>query len=435
MGIDMEYDRSTGILGSSVVGVNTAYRNLVGNLTAYGSGPIIVRIGGNSSDSRKGITNVLPFAEFAKAVGSHFILGVNLGAGNVDTAVDQTKSFISQMPPNTLDAIEIGNEPEGFIGAGFRKPPYTSQNYLKDYDEWRAKIFPLLPAGTRLTGPAWAHYPSPADAKAFLAAEHSYLYGLSQHSYASGSAGNSCTSGIPFDILLRPETATYGPTQVKSEVVLAHGYNLPVRLDELGAVSSCAGQDGVSNTFGSALWAIDTMFEYASVGVDGINWYNSNGDLDSAFEFAVGNITDAMKPVSALYLKKVNPLYYGMLFFQVAVGKQAHLLPVSMSTQENVKTWATVDAAGVVRLVVINKSADSGIVSINLPGFRTSTVLRLTASSVSSKNGVTIAGQTMDGSSDGRLQGVKRLETLNPSSGGFRLSTGAYSAVIVEFSR
>jgi hypothetical protein len=84
---------------------------------------------------------------------------------------------------------------------------------------------------------------------------------------------------------------------------------------------------------------------------------------------------------------------------------------------------------------VINKSEKPGIININLPGFKTSSVLRLTAPSPLSKNGVKFAGQTMDGSTDGKLQGMRQVENLNPPAGVFRLSTDAYSAAIVEFAR
>jgi len=435
MGIDLEPGRSSGILGSSEVGINTTYRKLVSNLTSYGSGPIIMRIGGDGTDHERWVRSATSFAEFAKATGAHFILGVNLGANDVGLAVDQTKTFVRQMPAHSLDAIEIGNEPYAFVHFGYRKPPYTFKQYFKEFDLWRAKILPLLPAGTRLAGPVWSHYSDLADAKPFLDAEHSYLYGFTFHVYATGGA--TCTSAIPLNALLRPEAASFGPSQVKSAVSLTHGYNLPFRLDELGAISSCAGYDGVSNTFGSALWAIDIMFEFANVGVDGINWYSSNLDLDSPFDFTVDIFATSnsfMNPAGKQHLKRVNPLYYAMLFFQAATGRQAHLLPVSVKTQENIKAWATMDGSGVPRLVVINKTSNSGSIRVDLSGFRTASIRRLTAPSISSKNGVTFAGQTMDGSTDGSLLGTRKLESLNSSSGVFNLPMGAYSAALVEFS-
>ena len=46
----------------------------------------------------------------------------------------------------------------------------------------------------------------------------------------------------------------------------------PVPVAEMNS-ASCQGAKGVSDTFASALWALDTMFNFASVGVDGVNFH------------------------------------------------------------------------------------------------------------------------------------------------------------------
>ena len=45
--------------------------------------------------------------------------------------------------------------------------------------------------------------------------------------------------------------------------------------------ASCKGTPGVSDTFASALWALDALFNMASVGVDGVNFHMLPG---SAYE-------------------------------------------------------------------------------------------------------------------------------------------------------
>jgi hypothetical protein len=132
-------------------------------------------------------------------------------------------------------------------------------------------------------------------------------------------------------------------------------------------------------------------------------------------------------------IKAISPLYYGMLFFQAATGRQARLLPVSLSSSANLKAWAVIDT-GNIRLVLINKSAaSSGTVRISLPGFRAAYILRLTAPDLASKRGVTFAGQTIDGSSDGRLQGVKQMETVQAAGAAFQIFLPGGSALVAEF--
>ena len=52
---------------------------------------------------------------------------------------------------------------------------------------------------------------------------------------------------------------------------------------------SCGGVRGVSDTFASALWALDTLFEFSRVGVDGVNFHtvpNTINELISADDSA-----------------------------------------------------------------------------------------------------------------------------------------------------
>jgi hypothetical protein len=114
MGWSHEWGTAQYIMGDSTTGVDHIYRQLLQNLMAYGSGPILLRIGGDSSDKTPEPTSTTaqPFAELAKALGVKFYLGVNLGSDNVELAVAQAKAYVSQMPPGSLDAVEIGNEPD-----------------------------------------------------------------------------------------------------------------------------------------------------------------------------------------------------------------------------------------------------------------------------------------------------------------------------------
>src|SRR5205807_8152509 len=63
------------------------------------------------------------------------------------------------------------------------------------------------------------------------------------------------------------------PTRRSSDL---HGAGLPLRVDEINSVA-CGGAAGVSNTFASALWALDTMFALVRTGVDGVNVHTFQG--------------------------------------------------------------------------------------------------------------------------------------------------------------
>ena len=428
MGFSHEWKTAQRIMGDSNSGVNNVYRRLLQNLRAYGSGPIILRIGGNSTDvsGEPTATTAQPFAELANALGAHFYLGVNLGSNNVNLATDQAKAYVKQMPAGSLDAIEIGNEPDEYGSDGIRPAPYTFQNYLSDFNIWKTNIMPLLPPGTKLMGASWGSITTLSNVPDFDSPEAGALSTFSQHYYvANGSLAQ------PDDILLTPGAATSGPNGVAAAVATAHRYGIPFRMGEMNSLYH-GGTAGISNVFESALWAIDTMFEYVNVGVDGVNWHVGNGGPYAAFSFSIS--PSATK--TTYTLTSVCPLYYGLLFFQAATGNSAQLLPVTLSTHANLKAWATVDASNTTRLAIINKDeSNMGTVSVTLSGYSHAQIYRLTAPSYQSTSGVTFAGQTFDGSEDGTIQGTQTIETVNASNGVFQISMPVTSAALIVFSR
>jgi hypothetical protein len=417
-------------MGDSTTGVDIIYRQLLQNLTAYGSGPIPLRIGGNSTDNtgEPTSTTAQPFAELAKALGTRFSLGVNLGSDNVNLAVDQAKAYLNQMPEGSVDAIEIGNEPDNYAAKGIRPPTYSFDDYLSDFDKWKENIEPLLPAGTALMGPSWGWPGTLTHANAFLSAEHQSLSVFSQHDYA----GSACLGNTnPPDFLLTPAASTSGPLAVAAAVVTTHGYGLPFRMGEMNSIW-CGGEVGVSNTFTSALWAVDIMFEYANVGVDGVNWHGGGASFYTYFSIKATND----EGINKFTLTSVNPLYYGLLFLQSAIGHDAHLLPVKLETSANLKAWATVDGVGTPRLAIINKDENSaGTADITLGGYSHAQVYRLSAPTYQSTSGVTFAGQTFDGSTDGVIQGTQTIESVDVSNGVFQIPMPITSAALVVFTK
>jgi hypothetical protein len=427
MGLSHEWGTAQTMMGDSTTGVDNIYRQLLQNLTAYGSGPIYLRIGGDSTDKtgEPTSTTTQPFAELAKALGVKFSLGVNLGADNVNLAVNQAKAYVSQMPTGSLDAIEIGNEPDLYAQSGMRSSPYEYQDYVADFNTWKTNIVPVLPTGTKLMGPSWARTGWLPNTQSYDSTEASALAIFSQHYYvANGEANN------PDDILLTPIAATAGPSAVAAAVATTHLFGLPFRMGEMNSLYN-GGELGISNTFQSALWSVDTMFEYANVGVDGVNWHGGGGSY-TYFELQAAPAGSA----KTFTLTAVNPLYYGLLFFQAATGNSAHLLPVTLDTKANLKAWATVDAAGTPRLALINKDESSaGTVDITLSGYSHAQIYRLTAPAYQSTSGVTFAGQTFDGSTTGVIQGAPTVESVDVSAGMFEVSIPITSAALVVFTK
>jgi hypothetical protein len=353
-----------------------------------------------------------------------FYIGVNLGANNVGLAVNQATAYANQMPSGALDAIEIGNEPDLYGIQGLRPASYSFQDYLAQFNIWKTQIMPSLPPLIKFLGPSTVDAGWLPETESFLAAEASVLNAFSQHYYFGDGKANNAD-----DILLSPGASTTGPKEVAAAVNTSHQFGIPFRIGEMNSLSS-GGEQGISNAFGSALWAVDIMFEFAQVGVEGVNWHTNSCCAYDAFEFD-SHGTGASTTYS---LTSVNPLYYGLLFFQEATGNGAHLLPVTLTTEANLKAWATVDASDTTRLVLLNKDETAaGTVTVQANGFSQAQVLRLTAPSYLSTSGVVFAGQTFDGSTTGMIQGSQTVENVAASQGVFQIPMPVTSAALVIF--
>ena len=91
---------------------------------------------------------------------------------------------------------------------------------------------------------------------------------------------------------------------------VAHAHSLPFRLTEINSASCQGARRASRDTFASALWALDTLFNLASVGVDGVNFHMLPG---SDYELFTVSHT-----ASGAWQAFVHPEYYGLLMFAQA---------------------------------------------------------------------------------------------------------------------
>jgi hypothetical protein len=426
LGFSHEWGAAQAFMGQNSSAVNNIYRRLVSTLSTSMGGTLIVRVGGGSTDHSGPATaeTVIPFAELAQATHVKFILGVNLGSNNIALAEQQAKTFVAGVPASALSAIEIGNEPDGYSTNGLRPSTYSFSEFLAQYQQWAQGVSNLSKQAIPIAGPVLGGGGWMADAQASVEDGSLQAAIITQHKYV---ACYNADSPLLTDILLQPASSTtsmlYG---VNTYVAATHQVHRQFRVDEMNSICN-GGQPGVSNTFSSSLWAIDTMFEFANVGVDGVNWNtNADGGPYDLFEFS--------SPSNGKYfLLGVRPLYYGLLFFTRSAGNGALILPVTTLTNANIKVWATKDSLGHGHLVIINKELSiAGNVQITLPGYSKGTTSSLVADGYSATNGITIAGQTYEGSTDGTLQGSAQTQTIYPVEGVWTIPVGAMSAVSVD---
>lgn len=432
LGFSHEWGDAENMLGSSQIGTNYVYRQLLKNLMLNASYPFMIRIGGGSTDTSGEPTDrtIPPFAELAKAMGAHFTLGVNLGSDNLNLANDQAKAYLSQMPSGSVAALELGNEPDNYITRGYRTTSYSFSDYNNDFTRWRENIQSNTGSSVKFMGPAWGILNSlQKDLSGFEQGEQANVNLISEHWYA----GHQFLGSYPNDYLLSDAAVTSGATYVAPYVAEAHSRSQKFRIGEMNSIDE-GGVTGISDTFSSALWVVDSMFALLNAGVDGVNIHTASGGCPYC-AFTFGKATVGGQGVYTL--EKVSPIYYGLLFFQDATMHGTRTLPVKVFANANVKVWATIDQSNVVRVVILNKDKSfDGSVRLSIPGYTgTGQVMRLVASGYQSTDGISIGGQTFDGSIDGKPVGNTATETVRNLSGTYYVPMQPTSAALITISQ
>lgn len=447
IGLSMEFPAVRTYTGSNPHAINPVLVQLIRNLTP-GQSPVL-RIGGNSADStwlpvagvhwNPGLHNKITPSWLATTralavqTGGKLILDLNLKLNSAAEISAESHAFLTGIGRQNIDALEIGNEPELYTispwyykGAG-KKPVYPRSHgfNFKAYAREVTRYAKLL--GTEpLAGPATGALPWLTKLPKVFAAEPS-LRIVTYHRYplikCFTKPGDPNYPSIP-NLLAASSSRGLLQPGVGAEIALAHRHGATFRLDELGSVA-CKGQWGVSNTFASALWALDTLFSMVKAGVDGVNFHTLPQSAYRLFNF---------RQVDGQWQAGVSPEYYGLLMFTQAAPPGSQLLKISTPTSPDVRAWATRTAAGATNVVLINDSlTDAHNVLVGAPSpAPQAAVEQLTAPSMSAIGGVTLAGQSFGAvTQTGQLTGSPQISSVAPEGGQYSITLGPASAAML----
>lgn len=329
LGVGIEYKTLFRYEGRQANNVDPVFEQLIRNLSP--GEPPQVRIGGDTTDwswwpvpgavRPRGVSFVLTqhwisiARAFEQAVHARLIMGINFEADSVPVAVTESQQLLSRMGKSSIEALELGNEPEllsifGWYRTSFGKevPGRPSNyNFATFRREWVriANAMPSAPiAGPSLGGPRWYNTLGP-----FLA--HNQLVRIATvHRYPLFDCLHSESPLYPSMNHLLSARASYGLAQSTLPwIKIAHADHVPIRVDEMNS-TPCPGAAAVLRTFAESLWALRVLFEMASAGADGVNVQTTAAATDTMFI-----PTDK----TGTWAAAVQPEYYGMLMFAQAV--------------------------------------------------------------------------------------------------------------------
>ncbi len=347
--------------------------------------------------------------QFLLATNWKLLYGLNLAGGTAEAAADEAACVMRLCGPRLI-AFQFGNEPDLFKHGSDPKDRWTYAEFIEKWNSFDKAVRAKVP-NAPLAGPDTSFRPEWVGN--FAADTKGRTILLTAHYYAEGPPTN------PDMTLARLLTdKTKFDSNIEKAATLAKKAGMPYRMSE-GNTCYNAGKKGVSDTFGSALWAGDFSAKVAAVGATGINLHGGGNGLYTPI---AGSLNEGFT---------ARPDYYGMLFARPLQG--AKMLSGEFNTQGANLTAYAVEAQGKVTVLAFNKSDKATTVEITLPAGYTGKqahILRLTAPTVESTDGVLLGGSPVG--KDGKWS-PKSKEVIARKNGKLLLPIPAYSAASAHF--
>ena len=299
------------------------------------------------------------------------ILGINLESDSPRIAAAESAALAERRSGGRhLAGLELGNEPEVYGTLGWYHTPagvgVPGRPASYDFGSYLRRLRRVSSCAARARA---ARRARPRERRSWLAGLGRYLaanprvrlvtfhrYPLHRCFTARHVARRSRRS--PTSWPRRPPT---GPaTSLAAAVRAAHARGIPLRADELNSVS-CGGARGVSDTFASALWVLDTLFNMARVGRRRRQHpHLPQGDLRAVRR---------LRARRALERRRCARSTTGCSCSRVPRRPRSRLLPAAYRGPSTLRIWSTRGPGGRVRVVLINESRRLSVtVAVRPPG-------------------------------------------------------------------
>ncbi len=442
LGLSIEYWAIEAYAGKNPDAVNPVLARLIADL-APGQTPVL-RIGGVSTDQtwwpvagvkrppgvfyRLNARRLEVMKGLADMTGARLIMGITFEADSRLLASAEAGAMAAIIGRSHIEGFELGNEPELYGNPAFswytrnghgvmgRPAGYGPSQFTSDFASVGSGI-----TEAPLSGPASGAAEWLDDLGTFLTTvPHIGVVTIHRYPFEACAVPPSSPSYPTVSRLLSPLGTVDQAASLTPYVAVAHAHGVPLRIGEMNTVG-CGNPPIVPNSFAEALWALDALFAYARVGVDGVNVHTWPGAVYNLFNFT---------KTSAGWQASVEPEYYGLRMFAQAAPAGSHLVRAA-SSNPTLRAWATRAADGTIRVTLINDSTTSAQgLAVDVSGAQgAASISRLLAPSAAATSGVTIGGQSLGAT--GEPTGPAVTTTVEPDGGGYRVSLPPASAALL----
>jgi len=395
----------------------------------------MIRVGGNSADeSAYTSAAALPngtnyritdadldaYAAAVPAWNGSLVIDTTLrypGSQGAQLDVAHLAAAVKRVGFGLIEGVEIGNEVDLFFENGIRSPSYVYNDHKPEFRLANDAVAPVLAPGgrPRIQGATWCstHW-SLANYSDYVASFGASFGSISIHRYAESVCHNDKAT-IPG---LMADKAAEGLAQAAQPYVTLAG-EIPVYIGEGNSVS-CGGAPGVSDVWASALWAIDVLFNVASVGFRRWSFHGMPAGAYSTILFPSGSQDTA----------EVQPMFYGLWAFATAAANGAEIFTVKTTSTTNafIKAWSVTDRTGETRVVLLHKdpaATENATITITPAGGALSGAASLVRGLPGAKgmtaawnDAISFGGLTFSASSDGTPTGSPASESVPATGGG-----------------
>jgi Glycosyl hydrolase family 79 C-terminal beta domain len=431
-------------MNSIMAANNNGVAWLSGNPTPYSAmvqtiGVKNIRIGGNSSERQPyaSTTDAANVDAFANLIGANLIWTVPVKQFyNQSSSISFVRSMYNDQHVNHSYSfptnIEIGNEPdnsEDVSGSSISQSTWQSR-----YDGFSSAFRSQINSGILSTGPSSAgccsYSTALIDDPTYQGSLKPTIGFVTAHYYPAGNAADFGSVGNGEAKLLTPtrDTDYQSFYNTFNHNASNTGYN--VRIEETNSAFG-GSNNGVTNSYGAALWAMD-YFCYMA--------YNTNMEGMNLHTGPIGSNAgsyNAISPVGAASSYTLEAPGYGLWAFHY--GSQGQPLHTTLSNPSNVNVTAygLLETNGSETVHLINKTSGSSAsdvtVTITPDGSYTHAqviTLQQADDDVTALSGITFGGQPMK--SDGTWSGGYGPQQ-DLSNGTFTFTLPHTQAAIVHF--